>query len=271
MPYFLTSDNVKIFYQITGQGKPIVFVHGWSACHKHYQAQIDDFSSNYQVIAYDLRGHGLSEVSNYGLDMKTYARDLKEIIDYLGLDDIVLVGWSMGVHILYDYIQQFGCYKLKKLCTIDQSPKFCTEEGWAYGLYLNYSYKDAMTDLGMISSDWPAFADALVPALFSKETKHPREEISWYYEKAHDNSVDVMVRMWLAMALTDYRDVLETITVPTLVTCGKEGFGHRVVTHEYQVGKIPDARLVAFDHCGHMPFVEDAERFNAELKAFIEE
>ena len=271
MSFFSTSDDVNIFYQVTGQGKPIVFIHGWSACHEHFQKQIDEFSKHYQVITYDLRGHGLSGIPVYGIDMKTFARDLKELIDFLNLQEIVLVGWSMGVHIIYEYIRQFGCARLAKMCTIDQSPKFCTEEGWEYGLYLNYTYKDAIADLDLISRDWRAFADGLVPALFAKTANHPREKIKWYYDKCYANSIDIMVRMWLAMAVTDYRDMLDTITIPALITCGTESFGHRVVTHQYQAEKIPNAKCVPFEKCGHMPFVEDPERFNEVLKAFIEE
>ena len=271
MSYFLTSDNVKLFYQVTGRGKTILFIHGWSACHEYYQKQIDAFSKDYQVVVYDLRGHGISENPTFGHDLGTYARDLKELMDHLDLRDIVLVGWSMGVHVLYEYIRQYGCDNLRKICTVDQSAKFCTDETWDLGLYMNYPAKDVLVDLDTMSKNWITFADLLVPALFAKNTKATKEDLKWYYEKTYNNSTDVMVRMWLAMALTDYRELLGTISVPALITCGKEDVGHRLPPMEYQVEKIPDARLVVFDNCGHTLFAEDPVRFNAVLKAFIEE
>ena len=61
MPYFATEDNCKIYYEESGEGEAVVFVHGWD-CNRHFfKKQIPEFAKNYHVLAYDLRGHGDSD------------------------------------------------------------------------------------------------------------------------------------------------------------------------------------------------------------------
>ena len=104
MPFFTTNDGVRLHYQTSGSGKPVLLIHGLTASSLFFQKQIPALSGHFQVIAPDLRGHGLSEASTDHLTMRRLAEDLKQFIDHLKLSEISLVGWSMGVHVIFEYI-----------------------------------------------------------------------------------------------------------------------------------------------------------------------
>ena len=95
MESFITSDGVNIYYELKGEGVAIVFIHGFTEDHNSFRIQQRVLSKKYKVITYDLRGHGMSDRIDHGLDMERFAIDLRELIDYLKLGKVMLVGWSM--------------------------------------------------------------------------------------------------------------------------------------------------------------------------------
>ena len=268
MPYYVTDDNVRIYYEEKGEGKPVVLVHGWSCNRRHFKKQTPELSKRYRVVHYDLRGHGDSDVPERFLTMKQFALDLGELIDYLGLKEVSLIGWSMGVHIIWEYVKQFGCDNLGKLCFIDMTPKLITDEEWKYGLYGNYSHKNNLATLAAMCKDWGVFTDQFVPTTFAK-SGYDQDEYDWVHKQANKNTPHVMINMWIAMAIRDYRSVLPTITVPCLITYGEESQLYLPETSEYQKEQIPDAKLVSFPKCGHGLHMEDPDKFNKEVMDFI--
>ena len=91
---------------------PILFIHGWSQNHlcwvKQYESALAD---EFRLVAYDLRGHGMSEAPlepEHYTDGRLWADDVAAIIDQLGLDRPVLVGWSYGGFVICDYVRAYG-------------------------------------------------------------------------------------------------------------------------------------------------------------------
>lgn len=269
MSYFLTSDNVKMYYDESGSGKPVILIHGWSCSHLHFKSQIEELSKNFRVIHYDLRGHGLSEVPDYGFTLPRFAKDLKELIEHLNLKDVTLVGWSMGTSIIFDYVSQFSCDNLHKLCLIDMSPKLMTDDSWKYGLYGKFSNDDNLNTMVDLNADWNKFAEAFIPAIFAKSGCKDKAMLDWAFEQALKNSPNVMIRMWVSMSTKDYLPILSNISVPTLITYGAESFLYPAENSEYMASKIPNSKLLPFPKCGHALFMENSEMFNEELKSFI--
>ena len=105
----------------------------------------------------------LSSRVDYGLNMERLALDLKEFIDYLDLQDIVLVGWSMGTSIIFEYINIFGEDNLSKICIIDKGPKVLNDNNWNLGLYHGkYTMEDALKDLSLIKDNWMEFTERFI-------------------------------------------------------------------------------------------------------------
>lgn len=271
MAFFLTDDNVKLYYEVTGQASQVlILIHGWSAHHAFFKRQLPELSKSYQVVSYDLRGHGLSEKPDDGYTIARYAQDLKNLMDFLNLKKVALAGWSMGTHIIFDYVKQFGCDRLTKLILIDMTAKLITEPDYGLGLYGKFTHEDNLGTLVAMNADWNAFAKAFVPAIYAKSGCRNPEDLAWNFTEALKNSPTVMTRMWISMSAQDYREVLPEITVPTLITFGEESFLYAKENSEYLGRMIPNSKVVGFPKCGHGLMLEDAEKFNAEVTAFLD-
>lgn len=120
--YVTVSPGVELHFWEKGEGKPLVFIPGLTFSGEIFKAQIEHFSSDYRVIAMDPRGQGYSSKTVDGNDYLTHGRDVAALIDALGLEDIVLIGWSTGNLDTWSYVQQFGKDKLRGVVTIDMSP-----------------------------------------------------------------------------------------------------------------------------------------------------
>lgn len=270
MAFFLTDDDVKLYYQINGSHEQtVVLIHGWSAHHDFYKHQIPVLSQQYTVVSYDLRGHGQSEIPADGYTLARYAQDLNNLLDHLKLDNVSLIGWSMGTHIIFEYVRQFGNDRLEKLILVDMSAKLITEPGYPHGLYGQYSMEDNLANLVIMNDSWETFADAFVPAIYATNHDPDPDVLKWNFEEALKNSATVMTRMWISMSAADYRDVLALITVPTLITYGADGALYKPENSEYLHENIAGSTLLGFENCGHGLMIEDFKKFNTAVLGFI--
>lgn len=96
MAFFTTDDGIRMYYQVAGEGAPVILLHGLTASSVFFQKQIPVFAEHCQVIAPDLRGHGQSEASNDHLTLMRLAYDLKLFLDELRIPKASFIGWSMG-------------------------------------------------------------------------------------------------------------------------------------------------------------------------------
>ena len=175
LSFFKTSDGVQLYYQSKGEGKPIVFVHGWSADHTSFEPTFEALSKNYRVISYDLRGHGLSEKPQHGLTLNRFAKDLEELMEFLDLRDITLAGHSMGASITFEYVKTFGISRLNSVTLLDMTPKLVNDQTWNLGLFHGkYGIEDTLKDLTTIFGNLKEFASSFskitVPYLTDEES-----------------------------------------------------------------------------------------------------
>ena len=127
---FVTSDGVQLSYIRQGSGRPIVLVHGWSQCAEEFKHQIEPLSARYDVIAVDQRSHGESQKVSYGLKISRLSKDLYELLTELDLNDVALLGHSMGSAVIWCYIDLFGPEHLSKIILVDQSPFLTSDPHW---------------------------------------------------------------------------------------------------------------------------------------------
>ncbi len=93
----VTANGITLHYQQKGEGDDIILVHGITSCIAQWYMKIfPELSKSYRVTIYDLRGHGLSEVTTSGYDSETMAKDLLALMDHLGIEKAHLVGHSFG-------------------------------------------------------------------------------------------------------------------------------------------------------------------------------
>jgi 3-oxoadipate enol-lactonase len=98
MPYAITPDNVKLYYEEAGQGAPILFVHEFASDHRGWEPQLREFGKRYRVIAYSARGYTPSDVPA-SADVYSYQhvmRDCVAVLDHLKIESAHIIGLSMG-------------------------------------------------------------------------------------------------------------------------------------------------------------------------------
>jgi non-heme chloroperoxidase len=123
MPYFTTSDGTEIYYTEPGEGQPVLFSHGWPLSSDAWQVELKLFAdAGFRAIAHDRRGHGRSSRTYTGNDMSTYARDLAELVEFLDLRDLVVVGHSTGGGEVVRYAAQHGAGRVVKVVTAGAVP-----------------------------------------------------------------------------------------------------------------------------------------------------
>lgn len=267
MPYFRTSDGCHIYYEKQGQGAPLILIHGWSASHDYFSRQIQDFCHSFTVISYDLRGHGKSAVTEQHLTLSRFARDLQELLCHLHIEKVSLLGWSMGVHVIFEFIRQFGCQQLEKLVLVDMTPKMVTDAEWPYGLHGQYPLSEGVKAVSLMYEDWNKTCEFMVPGLFAPDFSDTGA-IRRQTELAKCNHVPVMAAMWLALLTADYRDIMDDITVPVFLAYGKAANFFPVTVSKWLQLRIAHSVRQGFSG-GHMLFYEDTPRFNESVLKFL--
>jgi non-heme chloroperoxidase len=266
MPTILTSDGVRLHYVEAGTGKTLLLIGGWTMSIPWWQKQIPELSKRYRVIAVDMRGYGESEKPSYGHRIARHAKDIYDIIEGLDLTDVALLGWSMGASTIFSYLDLFGPHKLSGAILVDQTPKILVDAEWQYGLG-EMTAETLMPFIRTIRADYPAFARSFIPTMFTNPPT--AAEQAWMLAEMLKMPVASATAVLFDHCNQDWRDRLPTINLPVLVMTGRQS---RVFPYQSSVfisEQIPGARLVIFEHSGHCPFYEEAEKFNAAVADFL--
>src|ERR1700754_541957 len=118
-----TFDGTQLYFKDWGEGQPVVFSHSWPLCSDAWDVQLRFMADNgFRAIAHDRRGHGRSSQSWRGNDYNTYADDLAQLIDYLDLQDVILVGHCMGGGEVVRYLARHGTSRVSKVVLASAVP-----------------------------------------------------------------------------------------------------------------------------------------------------
>lgn len=269
MTYLHTSDGARIYYDLSGEGIPIVFIHGFAESGQVFRIQKRALSKKYKIITYDMRGHGRSDLGRDKVDIDRLSLDLKELLLHLKLDQYIVVVWSMGASVLFHYIEKFGTDRLEKIVIVDKSPKMLNDDNWSLGFHHGeYSLEDWKSDLKLLRDDFPSFIQKFTESISNDLSDR---EIRIAEEKMKKNSKDVLYSLWKSMGESDYRHMLGKIDIETLLVFGGKSKLYSLETAEYLKNRIKKSRLEVFEENGHLLVLENPRRFNQLLESFIED
>lgn len=246
------------------QGRPIVFVHGWSQCHLCWSRQVaGELAADFRLVAFDLRGHGMSDKpldAEHYADARLWAEDLAAVIEQLGLDRPLLVAWSYGGYVVSDYLRAYGQQGIAGLnlvgAAVLRTPSF---EHIGPGLLENAADACA-ADLATNIAATRRFLRAC--------TAQPLSEDDWSTALSWNMVVPAEVRQALFAREIDADDVLLRLSVPVLVSHGLDDAIVRPSMAEHVLGVCKTARASWYEGIGHLPFLEDPSRFDRELREF---
>jgi pimeloyl-ACP methyl ester carboxylesterase len=269
MPYVTTDDGVRLYYEETGRGTPLVFVHEFAGDWRSWEPQIRFFSRRYRCIAYCARGFEPSDVPE---DVSAYSQerardDLLAVADGLGLERPHLVGLSMGgfavLHFGIAYPDRArslvvgGCgYGAEP----DKQAQFAQEAESAASRF---------EELGMAKA---ADGYALGPTRVQFENKDPR---GWkeFRDQLAEHSIRGSANTMRGVqarrpSLFDLQDAMSRVSLPTLIMIGDEDWPCMEASILIK-RTIPTAALAVLPNCGHTINLEEPAAFNALVADFL--
>ena len=266
MPEIRLSNGITLAYDDAGDqsAPPVVLIHGVSMSRRYFHRQLEPLSADHRVVAVDLRAHGGSEKVQSGHTVSQYARDLKLFVDALGLARPVLLGWSMGAFVAWDYIRQFGTGDLRGLIVVDEAASDFKWDGFPHGFIDLETLTSLMSD---VQADRDAFLRHLVALMFNHEPAP--EDAEWMVHECARLPIGPLSAILFDQSVQDYRDVLPAVDVPTLVCWGRHDALLPVSGAAHLSENIPQAAVELFEDSGHCPFLEEADRFNQVVDAFL--
>lgn len=262
-----TTDSTRLWIDVHGRGRPLIFIHGWTMSSAFFRRQIA-LAEHHQVITINLRGHGKSQSVLRGHTIPRYARDIREIIRSLDLRDIFLIGWSLGGSVVMDYWQQFGSDRVAGLGLVETGPYPMSGAPWNTHKYHGGNIAAMHNDLKLMCKARKAFGTSFINNMFLSGEAPPHAE-GWMLNEHLKTNDTTATHIYEDYAQRDYTSVLPTITVPALVIYGRSKhmcFGPS--TGRYVAGSLHDSSFVILENSGHLPFYEEPDLFNTTVNTF---
>jgi pimeloyl-ACP methyl ester carboxylesterase len=244
---YITVNDTKLAFRRAGdREQSLIFIHGWMASGAVFQYQLKGLSTDYQVIAPDLRGFGDSEKSQIDYTLELYRADLHSLIQALNLQKPVIVGWSMGGAVAMDYAVAYPD-ELSALVLVDTTPLMAQVD-----------------DFPHIQPPGNAdFEELMFPE------KHTDEHKKMIRDIARQTSKEIALNAVKNVGSSDLRVILPDIHVPTVIM---HGTADRVCFYSvarYMQEQIPKSIIIPFVGKGHAPFLTDADNFNKQLRQYL--
>lgn len=267
-PEIETRDGARLFLRDWGEGKPVVFLHGWALASDMWAYQMTPMAAaGFRCIAYDRRGHGRSSDPGRGYDYDTLAEDLESVLATLGLNDVVLVGHSMAAGEMVRYLTKFGDRRIARLVFVSpaatpglaRSPK--NPDGVDPAVF-----ERLRNDVFL--EDFPMWLDAGAAAYFTPETSPG--VVAWTRQTMLRTSMLAVIECNRAMTEADFRAELARIGLPTLVVHGtKDASAPVEITGAPTAAMIPGAELALYQGAPHGLYVTHHRRLTDDLMRFI--
>ncbi len=254
------TNNIQTYYEIYGEGIPLVLIHGIGACTKLWQPQIEPFSKRFRVIVYDVRGHGKSSGFPEKYTVKLFASDLKVLLDSLGITKAHLCGLSMGGLIA----QQFA---------IDYPA--ATDKLVLAGTFCHISLRDKLLII------WPAKALNRILLTFISLEKIMEKGAKVYFKREEQKELrDFFVKEVIKIPKKEYLKVvdatyafdslekLKEIKSPALIL-NAEGEKYERQQTEIMLREIKNSRKELILDSFHAANLERPEEFNRIVLSFL--
>jgi pimeloyl-ACP methyl ester carboxylesterase len=254
-----------------GTGRPVVLIHGWPLSGESWKGQVPAFAeAGYRVITYDRRGFGRSDKPHSGYTYDTLTEDLHTLLVELDLNDVTLVGFSMGGGEVARYFTKYGTERVHSVVFASAVPPYLLTAPDNPDGPLSPAQAAKMT--AELTANEEAFYDDFTTQFFSVdgELKVTEAERQDALRIALQSSKTAALACMAAFGATDFREDLPKVTVPTLVIHGGgdgvvpfEGSGAR--TH----ATIPNSELYVVAGAPHGVTVSHTEEWNRIVLEFL--
>jgi len=266
-----TQDGTRLFYKDWGAGRPVVLIHGWPLDADMWEYQMPAVTeAGFRTVAYDRRGFGRSDQPWGGYDYDTFADDLKAVLDHLDLQDVALVGFSMGGGEIARYLSRHGGARVSRVALVSAvTPMLLKTPDHPDGV-------DAGVFEGMIDgleTDRPHFLANFSKTFFGVgvfSAPSSTELMRWTGDLAMRASPKATVACVRAFGETDFRPDMAHFRVPTLIIHGDDDQTVPIdVSGRAAAAAIPGSTFTVYEGGSHaLPFTH-AERLTTDLLTFL--
>lgn len=250
--FVTTSDGVRLHVIDEGRGRPMLMIGGYGSPAAGWLSQRSALHDEHRIVTLDRRSHGLSDKPAFGHRMSRHGKDVADVMDELALDDVLLVGASMGSSTVLAYCDLFGTSRLRGVVLVDQTPKMINEGDWELGF------------TGLKRQGLTAFVDGFPGDLNPFHTM-PAPELLAPLVEGPAFSIDDTRDLLRDHAEKDWRDVLPRLDVPVWALAGRHSPVWPWESSAWMAEAAPHGELRVFEASGHAPMLEEPDAFNAVL------
>ena len=280
------SDGADAFVEEAGPpvSRGAVFVHGSALRTDLWHYQLPGLG-DHRLVFYDLRGHGASrEKGTARFSIEQLARDLVEVIDDAGLDEVVVIGHSIGGMVALDLAHARpdllgGRVKGLVLVNTTYRPAVETVAGGAAIAHVERLLRRPLALIGRGAPTIDRLRSVVRPSdvLFMTVAfggfgpGAAASQVDFVYDMLSETKSDVIFDLISSYRDFDVTEVLGGVTVPALVIGGSSDRITVPAASEYLAEHLPKAELKMFDRCGHMPMLERHREFNDVIRGFLDD
>lgn len=258
---FAKVNNVVLHYsQIGPPDKPtIAFINPLGGDYRVWDGVVRELANDYAIIRYDKRGHGLSECPPGPYTIRDHANDLAGLLEFLEVDEVVIIAVSIGGLIALDYTISHP-QNVKALVLGDTAAKIGSAEYW--GERIQAIETDGIESMSKtILSRWfaPDYQD-----------KQPAE-YEGYKNMLSRTPTAGYLASCAALGSADLRDELHQVEVKTLVVCGEEDSATPPDLVRGLSDSLKNSQFELFEDCGHNPSIEQPKKMAESIKMFLDD
>lgn len=255
-------NNFNLSYDDVGEGcVPIIFLHGYPFDRTMWYGQFDFLKFSYRLISCDIRGFGKSTDEESSLSIDLFGDDLIQFMDELGIDKAIICGLSMGGFIALNVTKRFP-NRVEGLILCDTQCIADTTEVKEK----RYKTIDEIEGGGVAN-----FNEGFIERVFHKDSiTNNKELVGQVRSVVFANSEHILKQGLVALAERSKTcSILNEITVPTLIICGREDEVTPLAQSEFMKENIKGSVLQVIDHAGHVSNLEQPHEFNQHLSDFL--
>jgi 3-oxoadipate enol-lactonase len=258
----IPSDDAEIFYDVTGEGPPVVLLHPFPIHHEFWAPVARMLSSRYRLVVPDLRGHGESSLGNGPATMQKHAADIARVMDAAGVDRAPLIGVSIGGYAIFEFWRRFRD-RVSALVLCNTKAQADAPEARAVRLQVADDVLQRGTE---------QFFEGMAQKLLGETTRRSRPDlIEGALRMMRKMSAENVAGVQRGMAdRPDSVSTLKTITVPTLIITGDEDVMTGLPEAELMKQHIPGSQMKVVAKAGHYSPWEQPEEVGRLLRQFLD-
>ncbi len=268
--YFRTSDDAILYFEDHGAGKPIVLVPGFVCSTHFYDRNIPGLSKTNRVITFDPRGQGNSSKGLQGHTIARNAQDIKELLDYLNVENATLLGWSMSGQFVLKYHMLYGTHRIDSLGLLDCPLGAMHDEVWNAHHLKGFNMEAFNGSLVKSYTDYDGYCGYFAKLVWAGNDD---AMIEWSKKEFLKTPAWISFAIYNDMVFQNGYEMLPKVTVPILFMGANSAVtanGKDLATKYYPANLNPNVyhESHTFETGGHVFFYCNPEEFNAKVAAF---